>query len=111
MALVLFFDRQKRTVFRCSKTVRLFYCFIITSSEQIVERNVKIIRKANKSFIIRLAFKVFVARYGILVHIQIKRKLQLRYIPAFPQFFEPKFHFPLLFLKIPLTLLYHFGII
>lgn len=35
MALVLFAVRQKRTVFRCSKTVRLFYCFIIASSDQI----------------------------------------------------------------------------
>ena len=37
MALVLFANRQKRTVFCYLKTVRLFYCFIITSPEQIGE--------------------------------------------------------------------------
>ena len=67
MALVPFANRQKRTVFRYLKTVRLFYCFIITSPEQIIKRNIKIIRKANESFIIRLALKVFTGIFDFIL--------------------------------------------
>ena len=69
----------------------------IASAKQIIEGYVKIIRKFYKSFIIGFAFAILISADAVLVHIQVKSKLQLRYIPFFSQFFEPKFHFYLLF--------------
>ena len=62
------------------------YFRFVRSSKKIIYGYVKIIRKHYKRLIIRLALAVFIAAYAVLIHIQVHRKLQLRYSPLFPQF-------------------------
>ena len=78
---------------RTSMRIEIYFVFFIRSSEQIIQRNIKIIRKPYKSVVVRLPLSVFVSADTVLVHIQVKSELQLRNSSFFSQRSESKFHF------------------
>ena len=67
-----------------------FYLFIhfrvVRPLEQVVYRNAEIIRELYECVVVRLSGFVLVALYAVLVHSEIHRELELRYLSFYPEF-------------------------
>ena len=68
---------------------------VIRSFKQIVNGNIEVVRKIYQLRYAGLALAGFIAAYGILVRVQIDRKLKLRYTTRSADFSESQFKSPL----------------
>ena len=75
-----------KTVCIAEHSLLFIHFRVVRPLEQVVYRNAEIIRELYECVVVRLSGFVLVARYAVLVHSEIHRELELRYLSFYPEF-------------------------